>query len=102
MADVWSCADAVRWRQPEDRGEGNMVKAPVHEVHQMDDARAALEGLKPGGCLMTAGSVQTMTREQLAALAVYRNHKHCECPECEMARAVLKEMDSKGARSTAA
>ena len=81
-----------------------MVKAPVHEVHRMDDARAALEGftaLKPGGCLMTAGSVQTMTREQLAALAVYRNHKHCECPECEMARAVLKEMDRKGAaRST--
>ena len=58
--------------------------------------------MKPGGCLMIVGSVQTMTREQLAALAVYRNHKYCECPECEMARAVLREMDRKGARSTTA
>ena len=51
---------------------------------------------------MIVGSVQTMTREQLAALAVYRNHKHCGCPECEIARALLKEMDRRGARSTAA
>ena len=57
---------------------------------------------KPGGCLMTACDAQRMTREQLAALAVYRNHKYCRCPECEMARAVLKEMDRKGARSTTA
>ena len=49
---------------------------------------------------MPAGDAQTMTREQLAALAIYRTHKHCECPECEMARAILREMDRKGARST--
>ena len=51
---------------------------------------------------MMAGSVRTMTREQLAALAVYRNHKYCSCPECQMARAVLREMDRKGAKSTSA
>ena len=45
MADVWSYADAVRWRQQEDRGEGNMMKALVHEAYQMDDVRTGLEGV---------------------------------------------------------
>jgi hypothetical protein len=43
-----------------------------------------------------------MTQEQLAALAVYRTHKYCQCPECDKARAVLRERDSKSVRSTTA
>jgi hypothetical protein len=43
--------------------------------------------------------IATMPQEEREALAVYRTHKHCKCPQCEKARAVLVKMDRKGARS---
>jgi len=42
--------------------------------------------------------IAIMPREDREALAVYRTHKYCECPQCERARAILKEIDGKGAR----
>jgi hypothetical protein len=38
-----------------------------------------------------------MDQTQLQALAIYRTHKYCRCPECEMARAILRDMDGEGA-----
>jgi len=38
-----------------------------------------------------------MTDRQLEALAIYRNHKHCRCPDCETARKALVEWDSRQA-----
>jgi hypothetical protein len=35
-----------------------------------------------------------VTDRQLEALAIYRTHKHCECPDCEIARRALKEYDA--------
>jgi hypothetical protein len=36
-----------------------------------------------------------MTQTQLRALAIYRNHKYCKCLECELARALLRDMDKR-------
>jgi hypothetical protein len=35
-----------------------------------------------------------MIDRQLEALAVYRTHKMCKCPDCEIARRALKEYDA--------
>lgn len=36
-----------------------------------------------------------MTPADLRSLAIYRNHKGCQCPDCERAREVLKRRDAK-------
>ena len=36
-----------------------------------------------------------MTPADLAALAIYRGHKMCACPDCERARQILKERDGR-------
>jgi hypothetical protein len=38
-----------------------------------------------------------MIQRELEALAIYRTHKYCRCQDCEMARAVLRDMDREGA-----
>jgi|WetSurMetagenome_2_1015567.scaffolds.fasta_scaffold1510218_1 hypothetical protein len=38
-----------------------------------------------------------MNQTQLQALAIYRTHKYCRCLECEMARAILRDMDGEEA-----
>jgi len=35
-----------------------------------------------------------MTPEQLESLAIYRNHKKCQCVHCQEARRALSEYDS--------
>jgi len=40
---------------------------------------------------------KAMNQTQLQALATYRTHKYCRCPECEMARAILRDMDGEKA-----
>ena len=35
-----------------------------------------------------------MTDKQLQALAIYRNHKYCQCKDCQIARRALEEYDA--------
>jgi hypothetical protein len=35
-----------------------------------------------------------MTPEELESLAIYRNHKYCQCVSCQEARKILAEYDS--------
>ncbi len=39
-----------------------------------------------------------MTAAQLQVLAIYRKHKRCWCPHCQVARRILAERDRKGAK----
>ena len=80
-----------------------MVEALVQKAGQSGNGRTGLDSphvTEIKTVFQEGKGGGAMTQEQLAALAIYRNHKYCKCPECEMARIVLREMDWKNARST--
>jgi len=45
MADAYRDADAVRWMEPQDRGEGKMVEALVYKVCQSGNGRTGPDPL---------------------------------------------------------